>query len=188
MELALLTPEDPSSLQEHASQDLSLRILLTLSLMNRWQLQTTRLRTALPQQEELTRQLRSSGLRTSEVDKKIFVGDQLCVMMNENAMLIGGEKLQQECFIDKLSACFPLEATQQLDDRTPLSFLGRTLEYNQAENTISLHLDPAFYLQLVRRYGLEDAASRSTPRDELRPKAPSKNTRAWMQRGQSFTN
>ena len=63
------------------------------------------------------------------------------------------------------------------DDRSPLSFLGRTLEHNQAENTISLHLDPAFYLQLVRRYGLEDAASRSTPRDELRPKAPSKNNK-----------
>ena len=177
VELALLTPEDPSSLQEHASKDLSLRILLTLSLMKRWQLTTTRF-PAWPPQEELTRQLRSLGLRTSEVDKKIFVGDQLCVMMHENAMMIGGEQLQQECFIDKLSACFPLEATQQLDDRTPLSFLGRTLEYNQAENTMSLHLDPAFYLQLVRRYGLEDAASRSTPRDALRPKAPSRNNKS----------
>ena len=176
MELALLTPEDPkSSLQEQASKDLSLRILLTLSLMKRWQLTTTRIRTAWPQQEELTRQLRSLGLRTSEVDNKIFVGDQLGVMIHENAMMIGAEKLQQECFINKLSACFPLEATQQLDDRTPLSFLGRTLEYNQAENSISLHLTPAFYLQLVRRYGLEDAASRSTPRDELGTKAPSWN-------------
>ena len=111
VELALLTPEDPkSSLQEHASKDLSLRILLTLSLMNRWKLTTTRL-TASPQQAELTRQLRSLGLRTSEVDNKIFVCDQLCVMLREKAMLVGGEKLQQECFIDKLSACLPLQDT-----------------------------------------------------------------------------
>ena len=177
VELALLTPEDPSSLQENASKDLSLRILLTLSLMHRWQLKTTRL-TASPQQAELTRQLRNLVLRTSEVDNKIFVGDQLCVMIHENTMMIGGEKLQQECFIDKLSACLPLHDTHQLDDKTPLSFLGRTLEYNQAENTISLHLDPAFFLQLIRRYGLEDAASRSTPREELRPKAPSKNNKS----------
>ena len=127
MELALLTPEDPqSSLNTQASQDLSLRILLTLSLTHRWQLKTTRLRTALPQQAELTKQLRNLGLRTSEVDNKIFVGDQLCVMIHENAMLIGGEKLQQECFFDKLSACLSLQDTQQLDARTPLSFLGRT--------------------------------------------------------------
>ena len=129
MELALLTPEDPkSSLQEQASKDLSLRILLTLSLMKRWQLTTTRSRTTWPQQEELTRQLRSLGLRTSEVDKRIFVGDQLGVMIHENTTMIGGEKLQQECFISKLSACLPLQDTQQLAERTPLSFLDRTLE------------------------------------------------------------
>ena len=110
MELALLTPDDPSSLPEHASQDLNLRILLTLSLMKRWQLTTTRF-TACPPKEELTRQLRSLGLRTSEVDKNIFVGDQLCVMIHEKTMMIGGEKLQQECFIDKLSACLPLQDT-----------------------------------------------------------------------------
>ena len=110
MELALLIPDDPkSSLTTQASQDLSLRILLTLSLMNKWQLKTTRLRAALPQQAELPRQLRSLGLRTSEVDNRIFVGDQLCVMSHENTMMIGGEKLQQECFIDKLCACFLLE-------------------------------------------------------------------------------
>ena len=176
MELALLTPEDPmSSLNEQASKDLSLRILLTLSLMKRWQLTTTGIRTALPQQVELARQLRSLGLRTSEVDNQIFVGDQLCVMIHDKDMMIGGEKLKQECFINKLSACLPLEDTQQLDARTPLSFLGRTLEYNQAENSISLHLPPAFYLQLLRRYSVEDAASRSNPRDELKTKAPK-----WM--------
>ena len=176
MELALLTPEDPkSSLSEQASKDLSLRILLTLSLMKKWQLTTTRIRTALPQQTQVARQLRSLGLRTSEVDNQIFVGDQLCVMIHDKDMMIGGEKLKQQCFLNKLSACLPLEDTQQLDERTPLSFLSRTLEYNQAENSISLHLPPAFYLQLLRRYSLEDAASRSTPRDELKTKAPS-----WM--------
>ena len=176
-EMELLTVDSESSLPEPVSQNLSLRILLTLSLMKRWQLTTARF-TACPPQEQLARQLRSLGLRTSKVDKNIFVGDQLCVMIQEMTLLTGGEKLQQECFLDRLSACFPLEEIQQLDDRSPVIFLGRTLEYSQAENTISLHLDPAFYLQLVRRYGLEDAASRSTPRDELRPKAPSKKNKS----------
>ena len=167
MQLALLEPEDPrSSLNEQASKDLSLRILLTLSLMKQWQLTTTRIRTALPQQQT-TSQLRELGLRQSEVDTQIFVGEQLCVMLHEHNMLIGGEKLQQECFLNKLSACLPLQDTSQLDEHTPLSFLGKSLEYNRAENSISVHLPEAFYLELLRRYSLEDAPARSTPRVEL---------------------
>ena len=37
-------------------------------------------------------------------------------MHHENHMLIGGAKLQQECFIRKLSACMLLEDTNQLDE------------------------------------------------------------------------
>ena len=83
MQLALLEPEDPgSSLDAQASKDLSLRILLTLSLMKKWQLTTTRIRTASPPQ--LTKsQLRELGLRQSVVDNQIFVGIQLCVMLHE---------------------------------------------------------------------------------------------------------
>ena len=175
VQLDLLTPQDPeNSLEEQASRDLSLRIFLTLSLMKQWQLKATRFRTAWPQQAST--QLRSLGLRTSEVDKQIFLGDQLGVMIHENSMIIGGEKLEQECFMHKLSASLPLEDTQELAEGTPLSFLGRTLEYKQADNSISLQLPPAFFLQLIRRYSLEEAATRRTPVDELSASAPSSNT------------
>ena len=162
MQLALLTPEDPRSNLEQASKDLSLRIILTLSLMKRWQLITTRVRTAWPQQ-----QLRELGLSQSQVDTKILIGDQLCVMMHENNMLIGGAQLQQECFIAKLSACCPLEDTKQLDEHTPLIFFGRSLEYNQADKSISLHLPSAFYLELLGRYSLENATAIGSPVVEL---------------------
>ena len=63
IQLALLDPADPRSiLDEQASKDLSLRILLTSSLMKKWQLITTRVRTALPQQQTKN-QLRELGLR-----------------------------------------------------------------------------------------------------------------------------
>ena len=139
--------------------------------MKKWQLITTRVRTALPQQQTKS-QLRELGLRQSVVDSQIFVGIQLCVMLHEHVMLIGGEKLQQEDFLNKLSACMPLEDTRQLDEKTPLNFMGRSLEYNRAERSISLHLPSAFYLQLLRRYSLEDATARDSPRDELAQEAP----------------
>ena len=64
MQLALLSPEeDPKhSLDDQTAQDLSLRVVLTLSLMRKWQLTTTRVRTALPQ-EQTTNQLRKLGLK-----------------------------------------------------------------------------------------------------------------------------
>ena len=174
VQLDLLTPQDPeNSLEEQASRDLSLRIFLTLSLMRQWQLKTTRFRTASPQ--HASTQLRSLGLRISEVDKQIFLGDQLGVMIHENEMIIGGEKLAQECFMHKLSASLLLEDTNELAEGTPLSFLGKTLEYKQADNSISLQLPPAFFLQLIRRYSLEEAATRRTPVDELSAQAPSSN-------------
>ena len=87
-------------------------------------------------------------------------------------MLIGGAKPQQECFINKLSACMLLEDTKQLDEHTPLIFLGRSLEHNRAEKSISLTLPSAFYLELLGRYGLEDATTTSSPADELDQEAP----------------
>ena len=172
IQLALLDPADPRSiLDEQASKDLSLRILLTSSLMKKWQLITTRVRTALPQQQTKS-QLRELGLRQSFVDSQIFVGDQLCVMLREHVMLIGGENLEQEDFLTKLSACMPLEDTRQLDEKTPLNLMGRSLEYHRAERSISLHLPSAFYLQLLKRYSLEDATARDSPRDELEQEVP----------------
>ena len=169
--LALLTPQDPrSNLDEQASKDLSLRIILTLSLMKRWQLITTRVRTAWPQE-----QLRQLGLSQSQVDTKILIGDQLCVMMHENNMLIGGAQLQQECFMTKLSACCPLDDTKQLDEHNPLIFFGRSLEYSQADKSISLSLPSAFYLELLGRYSLENATAIGSPKVELGTRASSWN-------------
>ena len=139
--------------------------------MKKWQLTTTRVKPALPQEQQ-ENQLRELGLKKSLVHDQIFVGDQLCVMHHENHMLIGGAKLQQECFIHKLSACMLLEDTNQLDEQTPLIFLGRSLEYNRAEKSISLTLPSAFYLELLGRYGLEDATTTSSPADELEQEAP----------------
>ena len=73
----------------------------------------------------------------------------------------------------KLSASLLLEDTTELAEGTPLSFQGRTLEYKQADNSISLQLSPAFFLQLIRRYSLEEAATPTTPIDELSAQAPS---------------
>ena len=109
-------------------------------------------------------------------------------MLHEHVMLIGGEKIQQEDFLNKLSACMPLEDTRQLDGKTPLNFMGRSLEYNRAERSISFRLPSAFYLQLLRRYSLEDATARDSPRDELENEAPNGTTSSWMLKRQSFTD
>ena len=91
VQLDLLTNDPENSLGELESRDLSLRIFLTSSLMRQWQLKTTRFRIASP--HHVSSQLRSLGLRISEVDKQIFLGDQLGVMIHGNEMIIGGEKL-----------------------------------------------------------------------------------------------
>ena len=60
VQLDLLSPEHPKhSLDEAMAQDLSLRILVTTSLMKRWQLSTARLGTAWPP-AQATIQLRDS--------------------------------------------------------------------------------------------------------------------------------
>ena len=176
VQLDLLSPEHPKhSLDEAMAQDLSLRILLTISLMQRWQLSTARLGTALPQ-EQATIQLRQLGLKQSLVDPSIFVGHELCVMMQEDSLLIGGEKHVQECFVHKLSAKIPLQDTNKLGDKNPLIFQDRSLELNQAEKSISLSLTSAFYQQLLCRYNLQDATATSLPQEELEQEASRCNT------------
>ena len=71
VQLDLLSPEHPKhNLDEAMAQDLSLRILVTISLTKRWQLSTARLETALPKQQA-TIQLRQLGLQQSLVDQSI---------------------------------------------------------------------------------------------------------------------
>ena len=106
--------------------------------MNKWQLTTTRIHTAQPQ-EETTSHLRELGLRKCSLDTQLLLGDQLFVMLDGNNMLIGGQEQEQECFLSKLSALMTLEATTKLEEGTPLTFLGKSVEINQAERSISFH-------------------------------------------------
>ena len=175
MQLALLESEDPrGSLDQDTAKDLSLRVFLTLSLMKKWRLKTTRIQTALPQQLTSTK-LRELGVRETKVDSHILVGDQLCVFQHGETWLIGGEQMQLEAFLHRLSASFTLTDTQQLENNTPLIFMGKILELNQADRTISLYLPAAFYSDLLRRYSLEEATTRSTPTKEL-----DKNASRWQ--------
>ena len=101
------------------------------------------------------------------VDSHILVGDQLGVFQHGETWLIGGERTKLEAFLHRLSASFTLTDIQQLENNTPLSFMGKTLEFNQADRTISLYLPAAFYSDLMRRYSLEEATTRSTPTEQL---------------------
>ena len=164
MQLALL--DEPRVLEAAASKDLSLRIILLMSLMNRWQLATTRIQPACPQQLRIGH-LKELGLIQSSLDLEIFHGDQLCVFLDESCILIGGAKDQQECFLNKLSAKIPLTDTVKLDQETSLTFQGKSLKYDQATRSISLSLPKSFYQQLLGRYNLQDATALDTPMQEL---------------------
>ena len=172
---ALLESIDPrGSLDQDTAKDISLRILLTFSLMQKWRLKITRVQTALPQELTLG-QLRKLGVRESKVDSHILVGDQLCVFQHEDAWMIGGETKPLEAFPHRLSESFSLTDTQQLEHKTPLIFMGKILELDQADRTISLTLPKAFFSTLLRRYSLEEAKTRSTPTQEL-----DKNASRWQ--------
>ena len=145
---------------------MSLKLLLTLSLINRWHVTTAEISSALlqapianeelvlvkppPELEQdpdvlwkiktnsklwqhLASKLEELGLSKNKADPCIFAGDQLLVMIHLDALLIVGDKLQQESFINQLSAYDSLKDITKLDAKTPLTFLGKTLEYNQQE-------------------------------------------------------
>ena len=129
--------------------------------MNKWQLQTLRIQAACPQ--ELTKTLRELGIKESKVDSEIMLGYKLVVVQHDDCLLISGEKMQQECFCNKLSAHFHPKEQQQLGEDAPLSFWNMLLELNQADRTISLHPTKAFYQDLLGRYSFEDAKGGETP-------------------------
>ena len=159
-------------MDQNTGRHLSLRILVILSLMNKWQLQTLRIQAAWPQ--ELTKtKLRELGLKESMMDSELLIGDHLVVLRHDDSLLIVGGKMQQECFYNKLSATFNPTEPHQLGEDTPLSFWNTLLELNQADRTISLHPTQAFYQQLLGRYSFEDAKGGETPILELDRRAPS---------------
>ena len=175
VQLALLESIDlRGSLDQDTAKDISLRIVLSFSLMQKWRLKITRVQTALPQELTLG-QLRKLGVRESKIDSHILVGDQLCVFQHEDAWMIGGETKQLEAFLHRLSESFSLIDTQQLEHKTPLIFMGKILELDQADRTISLTLPKAFFSTLLGRYSLEEATTRSSPTKEL-----DKNASRWQ--------
>ena len=158
---------DPS-LETYAStpSHLSLRILLILSLVNRWDVVTADISSAFLQapipegelvlvkpppeleqnpdvlwklrkalyglktspklwQQHLSSKLEELGLRKNKADPCIFMGEKLLVMTYVDDLLIVGEKQEQESFLAKLSAHFPLKHQTKLDAKTPLTFLGK---------------------------------------------------------------
>ena len=118
-------------------------------------------------QQHLSDKLQALGLTKNKADPCIFQGDKLLVMTYVDDLLIVGEKLAQESFLAKLSAMFPLKHQTKLDAQTPLTFLGKLVEYNQQEHSISLHLPTAYYQKLFKLYGMEQAKPSSTTGDKL---------------------
>ena len=144
------------SLNKLDQQELSMRILLILSLRFKWQLVTTRA-TAACSEELLGQQLRNIGLDQNQLDQNIFSGDELVVMLCKNDLLIGGTEQQQESFFTELSALNPLDQPTKLDQDTPVSFANKTVQWNESSNSISLSVPSAFYKELLQRHQLEDA-------------------------------
>ena len=118
-------------------------------------------------QQHLSDKLQALGLTKNRADPCIFQADKLLVMTYVDDLLIVGEKLAQESFLAKLSAMFPLKHQTKLDAQTPLTFLGKLVEYNQQEHSISLHLPTAYYQKLFKLYGMEQAKPSSTTGDKL---------------------
>ena len=94
-------------------------------------------------------------------------GEKLLVMTYVGDLLIVGEQQEQESFISKLSAHFPLKHKTKLDAKTPLTFLGKTLEHKASEHSINLHLPASYYMKLFKMYGMENAKTTSTTADKL---------------------
>ena len=159
-------------------QEISLRILLTLSLRNKWLITTTRATTACSE-DALGKQLRTIGLEKNKVDPNIFSGDELVIMIHKSSILIGGTDLQQECLFCQLSALISLDQITKLDQDTQVSFCNRTLEYNESSNSISLSLPTSFYMELLQRHELEDAEATPTlEEEELRQDASKQDNTA----------
>ena len=123
LQLELLEKQDPrASLDQTTGQHLSLRIIVLLSLMNKWQLQTLRIQAAWPQEITKTK-LRELGIKESQVGSDIMHGYKLVVFQHEDCLLISGDKKQQEDFCNKLSAQFHPKEQQQLGRRCSFELL-----------------------------------------------------------------
>ena len=174
-QIELAAREQPS-LDKMAIQEISLRILLTLSLRKRWLITTARATTC--SQEALGEQLRSLGLEQNKVDSNIFAGDELVLLLHENNILIAGTEEQQECFFCELSALECLDDMQKLQEETPIQFAQRILEYTAWSNKIRVALPQTFYHDLLQRHELQDNNCTTTLEEEELRQNASKQTQA----------
>ena len=133
------------SLESKDLKELSLRILLLLSLRNQWMITT--MSTPACSEDALGQKLRDIGLEQNQLDPSIFSGDELVILMHKQSLLVGGTELQQECLFTELSALASLEELKKLAPETPVSFGNRTLEFKEQSNTISLRVQSAFYME-----------------------------------------
>ena len=176
IELALMAADERSSLDPDTRSDLSFRFLVTFSLINQWQLTKAEVGTAYPARPESTISMEELGLRAFAADSNIFLGEQLAIMRFQGELLIGGAQLEQECFLNKLSATGLLQKTTQLDHNTPVSFRNMTLEYNQLEHSFSLYMPCAFYMHLLQRHSLQHEPPATLPQEELAQEASRQST------------
>ena len=153
MELA--AEENKESLGSITIQELSLRILLTLSLRNKWLITTTRA-TGACSEDALGKHLKNIGLDQNKMDQNIFSGDELVLLVHKRDILIGGTELQQEELFCELSALVSLDQPNKLDQDTQVSFCNRTLEYQASSHSISLSLGTCFVRELLCRHELEE--------------------------------
>ena len=156
IELAATKPEQ--SLSKLDQQELSMRILLILSLRFGWQITTTRATTACSE-DALGQQLRNIGLDQNSINNNIFSGDELVILLCKNELLITGTEMQQEDLFLELSALIALDQTKKLVQGTQVSFGNRTLEYKATSNSINMSLPEAFCKELWQRHQLEDDQS-----------------------------
>ena len=165
-----LAAEKPNSLSNKELQEISLRILLTLSLRQGWQLTMTRATPACSE-DALQNHLRSLGLDQNKMDQHLFSGDELVILQHKRNILIAGSELQQEDLFCELSALVSLEHTQKLGEDAQVSFCNRTLEHKASSNTIIIALEPCFVHDLLCRHELEH----EEPLGSLDEEEPCKN-------------
>ena len=154
MELAA-EEESNNSLGSKDLHNLSLRILLTISLHKKWLITTTRA-TGACSQDALGEQLRNIGLGQHKMQPNIFSGDELVILLDQTSILIGGSEMQQECFFCELSALASLEPPKRLAQDAPISFGNMIMEYKEASHSISLSVSPCFVEELCHRHDLSE--------------------------------
>ena len=166
MELAAET-ESNNSLGSIDQEQLSLRILLTISLRQKWLITTTRA-TGACSEEALGNHLRTLGLGENKVDNNIFTGDELVILLCQHELLIGGSELQQELFFCELSALILLDPPTRLDTSTQVSFGNLTLEYQSTSHSVSLHASDCLVTNLLQRHDLaQETCTTSLDTEEL---------------------